>query len=168
MEVTAHIHPLSLHNTKAMIPDRCYAGVFQAVVEDCRKNGALNPVTMGSMPHVGLMAQKAEEYGSHDKTFEMTGNGAVRVADASSKVRLEQKVEQGDIFRMCQTKDTPIQHWVKLAVTRARLSNTPAIFWLDKNRAHYAQIIQKVEHYLNNHATSGLDIKIMSPGVGRG
>ncbi len=151
------------YDTKAMIPDRCYAGVFEATVEDCRKNGALDPVTMGSVPNVGLMAQKAEEYGSHDKTFEMAGNGAVRVVDASGKVLLEQKVEQGDIFRMCQTKDAPIQDWVKLAVTRARLSNTPAIFWLDKNRAHDAQIIAKVEKYLKDHDTSGLDIKIMTP-----
>ncbi|OGT03918.1 MAG: isocitrate dehydrogenase (NADP(+)) [Gallionellales bacterium RBG_16_57_15] len=151
------------YDTKAMIPDRCYAGVFQATVDDCRKNGALNPVTMGSVPNVGLMAQKAEEYGSHDKTFEMAGNGVVRVVDASGKALLEQKVEQGDIFRMCQTKDAPIQDWVKLAVTRARLSNTPAIFWLDKNRAHDAQIIAKVEKYLKDHDTNGLDIKIMPP-----
>ncbi|MCR4304371.1 MAG: NADP-dependent isocitrate dehydrogenase [Gallionella sp.] len=151
------------YDTKAMIPDRCYAGVFEATVEDCRKNGALDPVTMGSVPNVGLMAQKAEEYGSHDKTFEIAGNGAVRVVDASGKTLLEQKVEQGDLFRMCQTKDAPIQDWVKLAVTRARLSNTPAIFWLDKNRAHDAQIIAKVEKYLKNHDTSGLDIKIMTP-----
>ena len=151
------------YDTKAMIPDRCYAGVFQATVDDCRKNGALDPVTMGSVPNVGLMAQKAEEYGSHDKTFEIAGNGTVRVVDAAGKVLLEQKVEQGDIFRMCQTKDAPIQDWVKLAVTRARLSNTPAIFWLDKNRAHDAQIIAKVEKYLKDHDTSGLDIKIMTP-----
>ncbi|MBI5439027.1 MAG: NADP-dependent isocitrate dehydrogenase [Nitrosomonadales bacterium] len=151
------------YDTKAMIPDRNYAGVFAAVVEDCRKNGALNPVTMGSVPNVGLMAQKAEEYGSHDKTFEASGNGVIRVVDAAGKALLEQKVEQGDIFRMCQTKDAPIQDWVKLAVTRARLSNTPAIFWLDKNRAHDAQIIAKVEKYLKDHDTSGLDIKIMSP-----
>jgi isocitrate dehydrogenase len=151
------------YDTKAMIPDRNYAGVFQAVIEDCKKNGALDPVTMGSVPNVGLMAQKAEEYGSHDKTFEASGNGAIRVVDAAGKTLLEQKVEQGDIFRMCQTKDAPIQDWVKLAVTRARLSNTPAIFWLDKNRAHDAQIIAKVEKYLKDHDTSGLDIKIMEP-----
>ncbi len=151
------------YDTKAMIPDRCYAGVFNTVVEDCRKHGALNPVTIGSVPNVGLMAQKAEEYGSHDKTFEMSGNGAVRVVDAAGKVLMEQKVEQGDIFRMCQTKDAPIQDWVKLAVTRARLSNTPAIFWLDKNRAHDAQIIAKVEKYLKDHDTKGLDISIMTP-----
>src|SRR3989338_5890270 len=154
-----------LHDTKAVIPDSSYAGVYQEVIEFCKKHGALDPVTMGSVPNVGLMAQKAEEYGSHDKTFEMAGNGAVRVVDASGKVLLEQKVEQGDIFRMCQTKDAQIQDWVKLAVTRARLSNTPAIFWLDKNRAHDAQIIAKVEKYLKDHDTSGLDIKIMEPAA---
>ena len=151
------------YDTKAMIPDRNYAGVFQAVIDDCKKNGALDPVTMGSVPNVGLMAQKAEEYGSHDKTFEAAGNGVIRVVDAAGKTLLEQKVEQGDIFRMCQTKDAPIQDWVKLTVTRARLSNTPAIFWLDKNRGHDAQIIAKVEKYLKDHDTSGLDIKIMEP-----
>ncbi|MBI5436392.1 MAG: NADP-dependent isocitrate dehydrogenase [Nitrosomonadales bacterium] len=151
------------YDTKAMIPDRCYAEVFQAAIDDCRKNGALDPVTMGSVPNVGLMAQKAEEYGSHDKTFEMAANGTVRVVNAAGKVLLEQKVEQGDIFRMCQVKDAPIQDWVKLAITRARLSNTPAVFWLDKNRAHDAQIIQKVERYLKDHDTKGLDIRIMTP-----
>ncbi|OGS91790.1 MAG: isocitrate dehydrogenase (NADP(+)) [Gallionellales bacterium GWA2_60_18] len=151
------------YDTKAMIPDRNYAGVFQATIDDCKKNGALDPVTMGSVPNVGLMAQKAEEYGSHDKTFEAAGNGVIRVVDAAGKTLLEQKVEQGDIFRMCQVKDAPIQDWVKLAVTRARLSNTPAIFWLDKNRAHDAQIIAKVEKYLKDHDTAGLDIKIMEP-----
>jgi isocitrate dehydrogenase len=153
------------YDTKAMIPDRNYAGVFQAVIDDCKKNGALDPVTIGSVPNVGLMAQKAEEYGSHDKTFESAGDGAIRVVDAAGKTLLEQKVEQGDIFRMCQTKDAPIQDWVKLAVTRARLSNTPAIFWLDKNRGHDAQIIAKVEKYLKDHDTSGLDIKIMEPSA---
>jgi isocitrate dehydrogenase len=151
------------YDTKAMIPDRNYAGVFQATIDDCKKNGALDPVTMGSVPNVGLMAQKAEEYGSHDKTFEAAGNGVIRVVDAAGKTLLQQKVEQGDIFRMCQVKDAPIQDWVKLAVTRARLSNTPAIFWLDKNRAHDAQIIAKVEKYLKDHDTKGLDIKIMEP-----
>jgi len=151
------------YDTKAMIPDRNYAGVFQAVIDDCKKNGALDPVTMGSVPNVGLMAQKAEEYGSHDKTFEAAGNGTIRVVDAAGKTLLEQKVEQGDIFRMCQTKDAPIQDWVKLAVSRARLSNTPAIFWLDKNRAHDVQIIVKVEKYLKDHDTTGLDISIMEP-----
>ena len=152
-----------LHDTKAMIPDRCYAEVYAAAVEDCRKHGALNPATMGSVPNVGLMAQKAEEYGSHDKTFEIAGNGTVRVVDGAGKVLLEQKVEAGDIFRMCQVKDAPIQDWVKLAVSRARLSDTPAIFWLDKNRGHDAQIIAKVEKYLKDHDTSGLDIRIMVP-----
>ncbi|WIM05551.1 MAG: NADP-dependent isocitrate dehydrogenase [Candidatus Nitricoxidivorans perseverans] len=151
------------HDTLAMIPDRNYAGVFEAVIEDCKKNGALNPVTMGSVPNVGLMAQKAEEYGSHDKTFEMSGDGVVRVVDADGKTLLEQKVEAGDVFRACQTKDAPIQDWVKLAVTRARLSSTPAVFWLDKNRAHDAQIIAKVEKYLKDHDTSGLDLRILPP-----
>jgi isocitrate dehydrogenase len=151
------------YDTLAMIPDRCYAGVYVATVEDCKKNGALDPSTMGSVSNVGLMAQKAEEYGSHDKTFEMTGAGVVRIVDANGKILLEQNVEQGDIFRACQTKDAPVQDWVKLAVTRARLSNTPAIFWLDKNRAHDAQIIAKVEKYLKNHDTSGLNIQIMEP-----
>ncbi len=151
------------YDTLAMIPDRCYAGVYDATVEDCKKNGALDPATMGSVPNVGLMAQQAEEYGSHDKTFEMTGDGVMRIVDSTGKVLLEQNVEQGDIFRACQTKDAPIQDWVKLAITRARLSNTPAIFWLDKNRAHDAQIIAKVEKYLKDHDTAGLDIKIMEP-----
>ena len=151
------------YDTLAMIPDRCYAGVYDATVEDCKKNGALDPATMGSVPNVGLMAQQAEEYGSHDKTFEIAGAGVVRIVDTTGKVLLEQPVEQGDIFRACQAKDAPIQDWVKLAVERARLSNTPAIFWLDKNRAHDAQIIAKVEKYLKNHDTSGLDIKIMEP-----
>ncbi|CUW37282.1 Isocitrate dehydrogenase [NADP] [Magnetospirillum sp. XM-1] len=152
-----------LHDTKAMIPDRCYARMYQVVIDDCKKHGAFDPKTMGSVPNVGLMAQKAEEYGSHDKTFEVPADGVVRVVDASGKVLLEQKVEAGDIFRACQTKDAPIQDWVKLAVTRARLSNTPAIFWLDKNRAHDAQIIAKVEKYLGDHDTKGLDISIKAP-----
>jgi isocitrate dehydrogenase len=151
------------YDTLAMIPDRCYATIYVATVEDCKKNGALDPRTMGSVPNVGLMAQQAEEYGSHDKTFEIAGAGVVRIVDTTGKVLLEQPVEQGDIFRACQAKDAPIQDWVKLAVERARLSNTPAIFWLDKNRAHDAQIIAKVEKYLKNHDTSGLDIKIMEP-----
>ena len=151
------------YDTLAMIPDRCYAGVYDAVVEDCKKNGALDPATMGSVPNVGLMAQKAEEYGSHDKTFEMADDGVVRIVDASGNTLLEQEVEQGDIFRACQTKDAPVQDWVKLAVTRARLSKTPAIFWLDQNRAHDAQIIAKVQKYLKDHDTAGLDIKIMEP-----
>jgi len=151
------------YDTLAMIPDRCYAGVYVATVEDCKQNGALDPATMGSVPNVGLMAQKAEEYGSHDKTFEMRADGVVRIVDTNGKVLLEQNVEQGDIFRACQTKDAPVQDWVKLAVTRARLSNTPAIFWLDRKRAHDAQIIAKVEKYLKDHDTSGLDIRIMEP-----
>jgi isocitrate dehydrogenase len=151
------------YDTLAMIPDRCYAGVYVATIEDCKKNGALDPATMGSVPNVGLMAQKAEEYGSHDKTFEMSADGAVRIVDANGKILLEQSVEQGDIFRACQTKDAPIRDWVKLAVARARLSDTPAIFWLDRNRAHDAQIIAKAEKYLKNHDTRGLDIRIMEP-----
>ncbi len=152
-----------LHDTKAMIPDRCYARIYQVVIDDCKKHGAFDPKTMGSVPNVGLMAQQAEEYGSHNKTFEAPANGTIRAVDESGQVLLEQQVEQGDIFRMCQTKDAPIQDWVKLAVTRARLSNTPAVFWLDKNRAHDAQLIQKVERYLKDHDTSGLDIRVMTP-----
>lgn len=152
-----------LHDTKAVIPDRSYAGVYQVVIDDCKKHGAYDPKTMGSVPNVGLMAQKAEEYGSHDKTFKAPGNGTIRVIDASGKALLEQVVEEGDIFRMCQTKDAPIQDWVKLSVTRARATGAPAVFWLDKNRAHDAQIIEKVNRYLKDHDTNGLDIKIMSP-----
>ena len=151
------------YDTLAMIPDRCYAGVYVAVVEDCKQNGALDPATMGSVPNVGLMAQKAEEYGSHDKTFEISADGTVRIVDTSGNTLLEQQVEQGDIFRACQTKDAPIRDWVKLAVQRARLSDTPAIFWLDRGRGHDAQIIAKVETYLKDHDTSGLDIRIMEP-----
>ncbi len=152
-----------LHDAKAVIPDRCYARIYQVVIDDCKKHGAFDPKTMGSVPNVGLMAQKAEEYGSHDKTFEVAGDGVVRIVDAAGKVLLEQAVEAGDIFRACQAKDAPIQDWVKLAVSRARLSNTPAIFWLDKNRGHDAQIIAKVERYLKDHDTKGLDISIKSP-----
>ncbi|MFW8564765.1 NADP-dependent isocitrate dehydrogenase [Orrella sp. 11846] len=152
-----------LQDTKAVIPDRCYAGVYQAVIEDCKRNGALDPATMGTVPNVGLMAQAAEEYGSHNKTFIVPAAGTVRVIDAQGKTLLEQNVAAGDIFRMCQTKDAPIQDWVKLAVERARLTNTPAIFWLDPQRGHDAQLIQKVERYLKDHDTSGLDIRIMSP-----
>lgn len=152
-----------LQDTKAVIPDRSYAGVYQAVIEDCKANGAYDPTTMGSVPNVGLMAQAAEEYGSHDKTFQIAGDGVVRVIDANGKVLLEHNVEAGDIWRMCQTKDAPVQDWVKLAVTRARLSNTPAVFWLDANRAHDAQIIKKVERYLKDHDLSGLDIRTLSP-----
>jgi isocitrate dehydrogenase len=150
-------------DTKAIIPDRSYAGIYQATIDFCKKNGALDPKTMGSVPNVGLMAQKAEEYGSHDKTFQITENGTVKVKDANGIVLMEQAVETGDIFRMCQTKDAPIQDWVKLAVNRARLSNTPAVFWLDENRAHDRQLIEKVTTYLKNHDTTGLDIRIMNP-----
>lgn len=147
-------------DTLAMIPDRNYAGFYQATIEDMKKHGALDPTTMGSVPNVGLMAQKAEEYGSHDKTFQMSAEGAVKVSDADGKVFMEQEVEEGDIFRMCQTKDAPIQDWVKLAVNRARLSDTPAIFWLDDKRSHDREMIKKVEKYLKDYDTSGLDIQI--------
>ncbi|MBY8054527.1 NADP-dependent isocitrate dehydrogenase [Vibrio fluvialis] len=150
-------------DTKAMIPDRCYSGVYQAVIEFCKENGAFDPTTMGSVPNVGLMAQKAEEYGSHDKTFILDADGAVRVVDAEGNVLLEQAVEAGDIFRMCQVKDAPIQDWVKLAVTRARASGAPAVFWLDEARAHDAELIKKVNQYLPEHDTAGLEIKILSP-----
>jgi isocitrate dehydrogenase len=152
-----------LHDTKAMIPDRCYATIYQEVIENCQKHGAFDPTSMGTVPNVGLMAQKAEEYGSHDKTFQIKENGTVRIVDSSGKILLEQAVEKDDIFRACQTKDAPVKDWVKLAVTRARLSNTPAIFWLDKNRAHDAEIIAKVNLYLKDHDTKGLDIQILSP-----
>ncbi|MGJ1204462.1 NADP-dependent isocitrate dehydrogenase [Sphingobacterium lactis] len=150
-------------DTLAVIPDRSYAGIYEAVIEDCKQNGAYDPKTMGSVPNVGLMAQKAEEYGSHDKTFQATGSGVIRFVDNNGKTLMEQAVEEGDIFRMCQTKDAPIQDWVKLAVNRARLSNTPAIFWLDENRAHDREIIKKVNAYLPNYDTNGLDIRILSP-----
>ncbi|MEO7199903.1 MAG: NADP-dependent isocitrate dehydrogenase, partial [Dokdonella sp.] len=150
-------------DTKAVIPDRCYAGVYQAVIEDCKANGAFDPATMGTVPNVGLMAQKAEEYGSHDKTFQIPADGSVRVVDESGKVLMEHAVEAGDIWRMCQTKDAPIRDWVKLAVSRARLSDTPAVFWLDPQRAHDRQVISKVEQYLKDHDSSGLDIRIMDP-----
>jgi len=152
-----------LHDTLAAIPDRAYARLFQAVIEDCKANGAFDPKTMGSVSNVGLMAQKAEEYGSHDKTFEVPASGTVRVVADDGKVLLERPVETGDIFRMCQTKDEPIKDWVKLGVRRARLTNTPAVFWLDKNRAHDAQEIAKVEKYLKDHDTKGLDIRILAP-----
>ena len=152
-----------LQDAKAIIPDRCYAGIYQAVIEDCKANGAFDPTTMGSVPNVGLMAQKAEEYGSHDKTFQIKADGVVRVSDSQGKVLMEQAVETGDIFRMCQTKDAPIQDWVKLAVNRARLSNTPAVFWLDPARAHDAVMIEKVQTYLKDHDTNGLDIRVMAP-----
>jgi isocitrate dehydrogenase len=150
-----------LHDTLAVIPDRCYARLFQTVIEDCKANGAFDPKTMGTVPNVGLMAQQAEEYGSHDKTFEVTSDGEVRVVAEDGTVLLSRPVEAGDIFRMCQVKDAPIQDWVKLAVRRARLTNTPAVFWLDAKRAHDAQLIIKVQKYLKDHDTSGLDIRIL-------
>ena len=152
-----------LHDVIAAIPDRCYSTLFQAVIEDCKAHGAFDPKTMGSVPNVGLMAQQAEEYGSHDKTFEVATGGTVRVVADDGTVLLSQPVETGDIFRMCQVKDEPIQDWVKLGVRRARLTNTPAVFWLDAKRAHDAQLIAKVEKYLKNEDTSGLDIRILAP-----
>ncbi len=152
-----------LHDAKAVIPDRCYARLFQTVIADCKAHGAFDPKTMGSVPNVGLMAQQAEEYGSHDKTFEVPTDGIVRVVTDDGTVLLSRPVETGDIFRMCQVKDAPIRNWVELAVTRARLTNTPAVFWLDSNRAHDAQLIAKVEKYLKDLDTSGLDIRIMPP-----
>ncbi|UFQ14601.1 MULTISPECIES: NADP-dependent isocitrate dehydrogenase [Streptomyces] len=151
------------HDTLAVLPDSSYAGIYQVVIDDCRVNGAFDPATMGSVPNVGLMAQKAEEYGSHDKTFEVQTTGTVRVLDGAGKVVLEQAVAAGDIFRMCQTKDAPIQDWVKLAVTRARATGSPAVFWLDETRAHDAVLIGKVKQYLADHDTAGLDIRILSP-----
>ncbi len=150
-------------DTKAVIPDSSYAGIYQTTIDFCKKHGAFDPRTMGTVPNVGLMAQKAEEYGSHDKTFEIQKSGVVRVVDQNNTVLIEHTVEEGDIWRMCQVKDAPIQDWIKLAVTRARATNTPAVFWLDKNRAHDAELIKKVNTYLPNHDTSGLEIKILSP-----
>ncbi|WP_018014401.1 NADP-dependent isocitrate dehydrogenase [Teredinibacter turnerae] len=150
-------------DTKAVIPDRCYAGVYQTTIEFCKQHGAFDPTTMGTVPNVGLMAQKAEEYGSHDKTFEISAAGKVQVVDADGTVLMEHSVERGDIFRACQVKDAPVQDWVKLAVTRARLSATPAVFWLDEARAHDAQLIEKVKTYLQDHDTDGLDIRILAP-----
>lgn len=150
-------------DTKAVIPDRSYSGVYQAVIEDCKANGAYDPTTMGSVPNVGLMAQKAEEYGSHDKTFQMSESGKVQVVDPDGNVLLEQSVEKGDIFRMCQVKDAPIQDWVKLAVARGKATGAPVVFWLDKNRAHDAELIKKVEKYLKDHDTSEVEIHIVSP-----
>jgi isocitrate dehydrogenase len=152
-----------LHDVKAVIPDRSYATLFQATIEDCKAHGAFDPKTMGSVPNVGLMAQQAEEYGSHDKTFEIHTDGSVRVVADDGTVLLERPVETGDIFRMCQVKDAPIQDWVELGVRRARLTNTPAVFWLDANRAHDAQLIAKVETYLKDQDTAGLDIRILAP-----
>jgi isocitrate dehydrogenase len=152
-----------LQDTKAVIPDSSYAGIYEATFNFCKEHGAFDPTTMGTVPNVGLMAQKAEEYGSHDKTFEISSDGKVQVIDASGYVLIEHNVEAGDIWRMCQAKDAPIQDWVKLAVTRTRISNTPAVFWLDKNRAHDAELIKKVNTYLANYDTNGLDIRILSP-----
>jgi isocitrate dehydrogenase len=152
-----------LQDTIAVIPDRCYASMYQVVIEDCKQNGQFDPATMGSVSNVGLMAQKAEEYGSHDKTFVAPDNGTIRIIEDSGKTLLEQTVERGDIFRACQTKDEPIRDWVKLGVTRARATGTPAVFWLDPDRGHDAQIIQKVKTYLAEHDLSGLEIKILKP-----
>lgn len=152
-----------LHDTMAVIPDRAYATLYQAAIDDCKAHGAFDPKTMGSVPNVGLMAQKAEEYGSHDKTFEIPTNGTVRVVADDGKVLLERPVEAGDIFRMCELKDAAVRDWVKLGVRRARLTGTPAVFWLDKNRAHDAQLIAKVETYLKDQDTKGLDIRILAP-----
>ena len=152
-----------LQDTKAVIPDSSYAGIYTATIEFCKKHGAFDPTTMGTVPNVGLMAQKAEEYGSHDKTFEIISDGKVCIVDSNGKILIEHKVETGDIWRMCQVKDAPIQDWVKLAVTRAKASNTPAVFWLDKSRAHDSEIIKKVKNYLPNYNTKELDIRILSP-----
>jgi len=152
-----------LQDTKAVIPDSSYAGIYTATINFCKEHGAFDPTTMGTVPNVGLMAQKAEEYGSHDKTFEIQSNGKVDVIDANGNILISHDVEAGDIWRMCQTKDAPVQDWVKLAVTRARASQTPAVFWLDKNRAHDAELIKKVNTYLKDHDTSGLDLRILSP-----
>jgi len=151
------------HDTKAMIPDRCYATIYKEVIEDCKKHGAFDPATMGSVPNVGLMAQKAEEYGSHPTTFEIPYDGIVRVVDANGRILMEHQVEEGDIWRMSRVKDIPIQDWVKLAVNRARATGAPAVFWLDRNRAHDLQVIAKVETYLKDHDTTGLEIKILPP-----
>jgi len=152
-----------LQDTKAVIPDSSYAGIYSATIDFCKKHGAFDPTTMGTVPNVGLMAQKAEEYGSHDKTFEIPSNGTVKVIDASGNILMQHPVETGDIWRMCQTKDAPIQDWVKLAVTRARASQTPAVFWLDENRAHDAEVIKKVNSYLKDHDINGLDLRILNP-----
>ena len=152
-----------LHDTIAMIPDRSYAPIYQAVIEDCQKNGAFDPATLGSVSNVGLMAAQAEEYGSHNKTFTAPSEGIIRVKDETGNVLLEQEVQSDDIFRMCQTKDAPIEDWVKLAVNRARITGSPAIFWLDADRPHDAEIIKKVNKYLPNHDITGLEVEIMSP-----
>jgi isocitrate dehydrogenase len=152
-----------LHDTKAVIPDRCYAGIYQEAISFCKENGAFDPATMGSVSNVGLMAQKAEEYGSHDKTFEVTAKGSIRVVDSKGKILLQHEVSKGDVWRMCQVKDAPVQDWIKLAVNRARATGTPAVFWLNEARAHDRELIKKVNAYLPQHDTNGLDIKIMAP-----
>jgi isocitrate dehydrogenase len=152
-----------LQDVKAVIPDSSYAGIYDGIIRDCQANGQLDPSTMGSVPNIGLMAQKAEEYGSHDKTFEMASSGSVRVLDAEGTLLIEHVVEEGDVWRACQTKDEPVRDWVKLAVNRARATGVPAIFWLDENRAHDAEIIAKIHAYLPDHDTEGLDIQIMAP-----
>jgi isocitrate dehydrogenase len=151
-----------LHEAKAVIPDHSYAALYDEAIEHCKRHGAFDPTTMGSVPNVGLMAQQAEEYGSHDKTFQIRAAGRVRVVDAQGRTLIEHAVEEGDIWRACQVKDAPVRDWVKLAVTRARITGAPAVFWLDRNRAHDAQLIEKVTRYLRDHDTSGLDIRIMS------
>ena len=150
-------------DTKAIIPDSSYASIYSATIDFCKKHGAFNPKTMGTVPNVGLMAQKAEEYGSHDKTFEITDKGTVRVVDSSGEILIKHKVEEGDIWRMCQTKDDPIKDWVKLAVNRAKATNWPAVFWLNENRSHDKELIKKVNNYLQDHDTEGLDLRILSP-----
>src|SRR6185436_15046383 len=152
-----------LQDTKAVIPDRSYAGVYQETIEFCKAHGAFNPKTMGTVPNIGLMAQAAEEYGSHDKTFEIPAAGTVRVIDSNGNTLLEHNVEKGDIWRMCQTRDAAVQDWIKLAVSRARATGSPAIFWLDHMRPHDAELIRKIHAYLPNYDTKGLHIEIMSP-----
>ena len=151
------------HDTKAMIPDRCYATMYQEVIQFCQEQGAFDVTTMGSVANVGLMAKKAEEYGSHDKTFEIPADGRVQVTDEAGQVLMEHAVAQGDIWRMCQTQDVPVQDWVKLAVTRARATGAPTVFWLDSDRAHDANLINKINQYLPNHDTTGLNIQILPP-----
>ena len=152
-----------LQDVKAVIPDRSYASIFQATIDFCKVNGAFDPTTMGSVSNVGLMAQKAEEYGSHDKTFQIKNSGKVKVLDENNRVLIEQNVNKGDIFRMCQVKDAPIQDWIKLAISRAKVTKTPAVFWLDENRSHDNEIIKKVNKYLSNYETKEIEIHILSP-----
>ena len=153
----------NLHDMKAVIPDRCYSGVYQEVIKFCKANGAFDPVTMGSVPNVGLMAQKAEEYGSHDKTFEVSRDGTISIIDSDGKILLQHTVKKGDIWRMCQVKDGPIQDWIKLAVNRSRISNIPVVFWLNADRAHDSELINKLEKYLPNFDTEGLEIHVKAP-----